>query len=174
MSRLVVLRGPSGSGKSTVARRLFELASAPTCLIDQDHYRFIFKPAGGGSRANAGTIHQMIQHNVLGALADGYDVILEGILSVPSYAGVLAALFEAHTSDNFVYFFDISVEETLRRHGSRKSAALTFDENDMREWYPAAGLCGHLLEQLIPETSTLDETVARIRRDTGIGARPDK
>ena len=173
MSRLVVLRGPSGSGKSTVARRLFEVASAPTCILDQDHYRFIFKPAGGGSRANGGTIHRMIEHNVLSALEDGYDVILEGILSVPSYTTVLEAFFAAHDeSETFVYYFDISLEETLRRHVSRKNASLTFDENDMRDWYSAAGPCGHSFEQLIPESSLLEETVARICRDTGIGAAP--
>lgn len=170
MSRLVVLRGPSGAGKSTVARRLFSAAAVPTCHIDQDHYRFIFRPAGGGSRANAGTIHRMIQHNVLSALDDGYDVILEGILSVPSYAEVLAAIFERHASDNFVYFFDITVEETLRRHAFRKSPSLTFGEDDMREWYSGAGPCGYPLEQMIAESSTLEETVARICRDTGIGS----
>lgn len=169
MSRLVVLRGPSGSGKSTVARELFDRAVVPTCLIDQDHYRFTFKPAGGGSRANAGTIHRMIQHNVLSALDDGYDVILEGILSVPSYAGVLAAIFEAHPSGNFVYYFDVSLEETLRRHAFRKTDALTFDEDDMREWYPGAGPCGFASERMIGETSTLAETVDRICSDAGIG-----
>jgi predicted kinase len=172
MSRLVVLRGPSGSGKSTVARQLFGLAAAPTCLIDQDHYRFIFKPAGGGSRANAGTIHRMIEHNVLSALEDGYDVILEGILSVPSYIGVLATIFEVHATENFVYYFDISLVETLRRHGFRKSASLTFDEDEMREWYPVAGPCGYPLEQLIADSSTIEETVSRICGDTGIGEAP--
>jgi predicted kinase len=165
-TRLIVLRGPSGSGKSTIARRLFELAKARTCLIEQDYYRFIFKPAGGGSQANAATIHRMIQHNVLAALADGYDVILEGILNVRSYGGVLDEIFAAHTSNNFLYYFDVSLPETLRRHTSRKTAEHTFTEEDMRDWYPAAHASHHDLERVIPESSTALETLSRILEET--------
>ena len=119
--RLIVVRGPSGSGKTTVARRLFERAVRRVCLIEQDHYRFIFRPAGGGSLPNSATIHRMIEHNVMAALADGFDVILEGILSVRSYGPVLDRLFSAGVSEHFLYSFDLSLDETLRRHRTRLS-----------------------------------------------------
>lgn len=45
-TKLIILRGPSGSGKSTVAKMLFDGAVRRTALIEQDHYRFIFKPPG--------------------------------------------------------------------------------------------------------------------------------
>ena len=165
-TRLIVLRGPSGSGKTTIARLLFERADAPTCLIEQDHYRFIFTPAGGGSQANAGTIHRMIQHNVLSALADGYDVILEGILNVRSYGEVLDEIVVAHPSNNFLYYFDVSLPETLRRHASRRTPEHTFTEDDMRDWYPAAHSSHHELERVIPESSTAAETLRRIIEET--------
>lgn len=119
-TKLIVLRGPSGSGKSTIAKRLFENAQKPVCLIEQDYYRFIFKPAGGGSKPNSSAIHKMIKENTLTALLNGYDVILEGILSVRSYSKVLDNMFEAHGGDNFMYYFDISFDETVRRHNVRK------------------------------------------------------
>ena len=160
--RLIVLRGPSGSGKSTVARHLFERAARRVCLIEQDHYRFIFRPAGGGSLPNSATIHRMIEQNVMTALTDGYDVILEGILSRRSYGLVLDRLFSAGVSENFLYSFDVSIEETLRRHRTRLKPDCGFTEDDMRDWYPHAHPWGHDLEQLIPESASLDDIVTRI------------
>jgi len=135
--KLIVLRGPSGSGKSTVAKIVFEGAKRKIALIDQDHYRFIFRPAGGGSKPNTDTIHKMILHNTLQALNDGYDVILEGILSVRSYGEVLEEMFRRHPTENYMFYFDISFEETVRRHKTRVCKS-EVGEADMHEWYPAA------------------------------------
>lgn len=162
--KLIVLRGPSGSGKSTVAKKLFEDAARQTCLIDQDHYRFIFKPPGGGGKPNSDTIHKMIKANTLTALGDGYDVILEGILSVKSYGKVLDEIFEIHPEENYMFYFDISFEETTRRHNIRKTAKHKFSENDMREWYPVAHRSNHKLEQIIPESFSIDETISFIKK----------
>jgi predicted kinase len=161
-TKLIVLRGPSGSGKSTTARALFERAKHKVAYIEQDHYRFSFKPVGGGSKRNSDTIHKMIKSDTLIALNDGYDVILEGILSVKSYAHVLDDIFVAHKGENYMYYFDISFKETLRRHNLRKTKAMQFTDKDMQEWYPAAHRSHHALEQIIPERFTLDETVAYI------------
>ena len=85
-SKLIILRGPSASGKSTVATELFKKATRNTCLIEQDYYRFMFRPRDHGSKQNSATMHKMITNNVLTALSDGYDVIAEGIFSTKSYA----------------------------------------------------------------------------------------
>jgi adenylate kinase family enzyme len=160
-TKLIVLRGPSGSGKSTTAKILFEKAKHRVALIDQDHYRFIFKPAGGGSKPNSDTIHKMIKGDVLIALSDGYDVILEGILSVKSYAQLLDKIFTTHTGENYMYYFDISFEETVKRHRTKPNAD-EWTEEDMKEWYPTAHRSNHVLEQIIPESHSLDETVSYI------------
>ena len=74
----------------------------------------------------------MIKDDTLLALNDGYDVILEGILSVKSYSKVLEEIFEAHPDNNFMYYFDISFEETLRRHATRKTTRGSgFGEEDI-------------------------------------------
>ena len=167
--KLIILRGPSGSGKSTVSKILFEKATNKVALIEQDHYRFIFKPAGGGSRANSDTIHKMIKNDTLIALRDGYDVILEGILSVKSYDRVLEEIFISHPSNNFMYYFDISFAETVRRHATRTiTRGNSFGEEDMREWYPVAHKSDHPLERVIPESSSIDDTVNKILSDTGL------
>lgn len=82
--KLIVLRGPAGSGKSTTAKLLLNNATRKTCLIEQDYYRFIFRPYANGSKANSAAIHSMIKSNMLIALNEGYDVIVEGILKTKS------------------------------------------------------------------------------------------
>jgi len=84
-NKFIILRGPSASGKTTIAKELFKKTKGKTVLIQQDYYRFIFKPAEGGSKPNSDVIYRMIEHNTALALQSGYNVILEGILSVKSY-----------------------------------------------------------------------------------------
>lgn len=166
-SKLIILRGPSGSGKSTISKILFEKANNKIALIEQDHYRFIFKPAGGGSKPNADTIHKMIKSDTLITLEDGYDVILEGILGVKSYSEVLEEIFTVHPKNNFIYYFDISFEETIRRHATRKiTRGKGFGEDDMREWYPASHKSNHTLERIIPESFSAEDTVNKILSET--------
>jgi len=165
-NRLLILRGPSGSGKTTVAKRLFKIAKRKTALIEQDYYRFIFNPAGGGSKPNSDVIHQMIEHNTIVALQSGYDVILEGILSVKSYAQVIDRIISSHLGSCYIFYFDISFEETIKRH-STKEGSYRYGENERREWYPAAHKSGHRLENLIPEAFTVDQTVKHILNVSG-------
>lgn len=166
-SRLIVLRGPSGSGKSTVAKRLFRKAEKRIALIEQDHYRFIFNPAGGGSKPNSDTIHKMITSNVILALKDGYDVILEGILNANSYKKVFDVLIEEHPNNNFIFYFDISFKETIKRHRT-KSNQHEWKESDMREWYKPKDHLGYEFEDTISEDSSIDETVATIKEKARI------
>ena len=165
-TKFIILRGPSGSGKSTVSKLLFESASNKIALIEQDYYRFVFKPAGGGSKPNSDAIHEMIKQNVITALNHGYDVILEGILSVKSYNEILDSIFSVHPQSNFMYYFDISFEETIRRHGTRPDKMQEFSAEDMREWYPASHRSNHTLENIIPESYTVDDTLKKILTDT--------
>lgn len=109
----------------------------------------------------------MIESNVLTALEDGYDVILEGILSVKSYSEVLERIFTKHPDDNHMYYFDISFDETVRRHATREKVG-DFGEEDMREWYPAAHKSDHKLERIIPESFSLQETVDFIVRTSSL------
>ncbi len=181
-SKLIILRGPSGSGKTTTAKMLFDGAKRRTVLIEQDYYRFIFNPPGGGKKPNSDTIHKMIKNDVLIALEDDYNVILEGILSVRAYSEVLEDIFSLHTEENYIFYFDISFEETLKRHIERQQATpksksnskllvqdikrserlQEFGEAEMREWYSAAHKSNHRFEKIIPENFSQDETIEYI------------
>jgi len=168
-NRFVMLRGPSGSGKTTVARRLFDMAKKKTVMVQQDHYRFIFKPNGGGSKPNSEVIHQMIEHNCRCALQAGYDVILEGILSVQSYSNVLDAIIVDHAGPSYMFYFNVSLEETMRRHMTRKEYG-DFTPEDMREWYSSAHRSNHELERLVPESFSVEDTLEFICKETGFAS----
>lgn len=67
------------------------------------------------------------------------------------------------------YIFDISFEETVRRHATRKiTRGSGFDKEDMRQWYPASCISDNFSEQIICESSSIDDTVAKILSDTGL------
>lgn len=182
-TKLIILRGPSGSGKTTTAEKLFDGAKRRTVLMEQDYYRFIFNPPGGGKKPNSDTIHKMIKHDVLVALEDGYDVIMEGILSVRAYGEVLESIFSRHPNENYIFYFDISFDETQKRHQLRQAAGqahkkarglvqdekrhrrlLAFGAEDMREWYPAAHRSNHRFEHIIPESFSQAETLSFIKK----------
>ncbi|MCP4749602.1 MAG: kinase [Proteobacteria bacterium] len=162
-NRFIIIRGPSGAGKSTAAHELFNQSTERTVIIHQDYYRFIFKPAGAGSMPNSEVIHKMIEHNSMAALDGGYDVILEGILSVKSYENILNRIIAAHKGPSFMFYLDVSFEETAKRHQAREDkSSVTVD--DMRIWYDGAHKSNHRLEQLIPESYTVGETVKSIQK----------
>lgn len=165
-TKLIILRGPSGAGKSTVAKDLFKAAARPTAYIEQDHYRFMFQPPGG-QEGEVKTIHEIILQTALTALRDGYDVILEGILNRPSYHEVFEVLVRAHPDNNYAFYFDVSFDETIRRHRLRKTTNL-FTEEDMRGWYRDKDVLGYDFERIISEESTATQTVAMIREITDI------
>jgi len=164
-SKLIILRGPSGAGKSTVAKKLFKQCKKPTLLIEQDYYRFIFKPAGG--KVNSKTIHKMIKENVLTGLSDGYDVILEGIFNVKSYKVTFSELFDIHPKNNFIFYFDISFKETIKRHRTKPNKD-DWSETDMVDWYHPNDHLGYEFEETISEDSSVDQTVTRIKTVTKI------
>ena len=60
----------------------------------------------------------------------------------------------------FIYL-DVSLEETFRRHAARPQAA-EFRPDDMRNWYRPRDLLASVREHVIPETSTLEQTIDTI------------
>ena len=169
MSKLIILRGPSGSGKSTVAKLLFEKVQGRVALIEQDYYRFMFKPAGDGGKLHSTTTHQMIKSDVLIALENGYDVILEGILGEKSYSKVFEDIFAKHPEENYIYYFDISIEETIRRHKTRTVRDPGFTPEDMKSWFPAAHRSNHKFEKVIPEESSARDSAEFIVQTSALG-----
>ncbi len=159
--QLIILRGNSGSGKSSVARALRERMGYGTAIVEQDYIRRTLLREH--DRPNQPNI-ELIRLNVEFALSHGYDVILEGILPEKHYGEMLRTLVSDHNGKSLVYYFDISLEETFRRHWTKPNSQ-DFGEEKMRSWYVDKDVLGISGEKIIPENSEFDDTVATILED---------
>ena len=160
--RLIVLRGNSGSGKTSVALELREAYGRGIAWVSQDTIRRTilrdFDHAGG---RNIGLIDQIVRYS----LARGYHVVLDGIMDTRRYEPMLAGLRRDHTGPSFFYYLDASLEETLRRHDTRIQRT-EFGAEDMRRWYRPRDLLTTIPERVIPQSSTLAQTVSVILADS--------
>lgn len=157
---LVVLRGSSGSGKSTVARLLQEELGPPTAVLQQDHFRrVIYREREQESLLHADLLEAAARH----CLGRGHNVVMDGIFNAPRYAPMLqrvAGLVE----DARFYAFDLTFEETARRHGARPEAD-EFTVDRMATWYRGWQPLPFVNEQRITESETESDIVERIIRN---------
>jgi predicted kinase len=159
---LIVLRGNSGSGKSTVASAIREAYGRGLAWVPQDLIRRVIlreKDRPGG--VNIGLIDHVARYT----LDHGYHVVLDGIFHADRYEPMLARLGRDHLGATRFYYLDVSLEETVRRHATRPQAA-EFTADDMRSWYRPRDLLTGIRERVIPQASTLRETVDCILAET--------
>lgn len=164
-SKLIVLRGNSGSGKSTVAKEIREQSGKPNkiALIEQDYLRrIVLKEKETEGINNIGLIKAVTEY----ALSHGYDVILEGIFYSGRYASMIKTLLRK-TPNHFVYYMNVSLQETLNRHKTKPNSH-EFGESELRSWYKEKDLLKVKSEAIVEESSSLQETIKRILKDTGI------
>ncbi|MFC6022239.1 kinase [Plantactinospora solaniradicis] len=112
---------------------------------------------------DGGLAPELISQTARLALRHGYHVVLEGILVSHRYGAMISALRRDHQGDTHVFYLDVTLEETLRRHTLRPQAS-EFTAEDMRGWYLHRDLLGLPGEMVIPQRSSLDETVLLIER----------
>jgi shikimate kinase len=163
MNKLIVLRGPSGAGKSTVAKALMEQTSRPVVLVDLDQYRFSFV---NPPKKDHGLEYEMSASDVRIGLKLGFDVIFDGNFSADAEDPFLKKLFADHSEENYIFYLDASLQTTLERHKTKTNPRI--DTNKMEEVYKYASPTSHEREVIIPEESTLQQTVTTIRRIAGI------
>lgn len=157
-TRLAIVRGNSGSGKSSVALAVRSHLGRTCAVVAQDVVRrTILKERDVPGGVNIGLLSTVARY----ALDNGFHVIVEGILHAERYGDMLADLVADHRGRTGVYYLGVSFEESLRRHATRPQAA-EFGPEHMREWYCERDLLGLDGEQLVPPTSSLQDTVGRI------------
>ncbi|MCX4766886.1 kinase [Streptomyces sp. NBC_01275] len=168
-TRLVVLRGNSASGKSSVAAALRERFGRGLALVAQDNLRrVVLRERDRPGAANIGLIDTVARY----ALGAGYHVVLEGILYADRYGDMLARLRAEHRGATHGYYLHVPFGETVARHAT-KPIASEVDETDLRDWYRELDLLPGGAETVIGADSSLEETVARILRETGLADLPE-
>ena len=156
--KLIVLRGPSGSGKSSAATLLRSYFDKPTALVGQDHLRRIILKEKDIPNGNN---HDLIKQVVFFALDRGYNVILEGIFDAERYEHMFEEILEQHPDDNYFFYFDVSLGETLRRHQTKPNKD-DFGEKEIRQWFKEKDFLKCVDEVTIPELDSLEAVVERI------------
>ncbi|MEV1004902.1 kinase [Nonomuraea sp. NPDC050202] len=161
---LVILRGNSASGKTTIAKAVqARLGRGVVARIGQDQLRRdILKEWD----VPGGIAPDFICHMASYLLDKMPVVLVEGIMASARYKAALQRLIDQHPGRALVYWLDVEFAETLHRHATRPQAA-EFTPEDMAGWYVQDDWLGLPGEALIPQESSLEETIQRICRDIG-------
>lgn len=162
-TKLIVIRGNSGSGKSSLASELRLRYGRGCALVEQDYLRRIVLRERDQP---GGLAPKLIDQTVRLALDYGYHVVLEGILARARYGDMIKDLLTDRRGAGFVFYLDVSLDETLRRHSTRPKAS-EFTCDDMRGWYLPKDLLGIDGEHVIPEASSFEASLAFIARTAG-------
>lgn len=130
-SKLIIIRGNSGSGKTTTAKELQNYLGHGTLLVSQDVVRReMLKVHDREGNLSIDLIRQIAEY--------GKDkcefVIVEGILYKSRYGEMLKNLMQFYNQHTYTYYFDLSFEETVKRHNSR-SKKMEFGEESLRTWW---------------------------------------
>ncbi|MCL5016077.1 MAG: AAA family ATPase [Patescibacteria group bacterium] len=172
MTKLIIIRGPSAAGKSTVAKTLMSRTKRPTLLVDLDYYRFAFV---NPPERDHNLEYELSGNDIITALELGFDVIFEGNFKAGENDPFLKKLFDAHKEENYLFYLDASLDETLKRHKTKTPYSPTIpilSEDRVRELYQFASPIGRENEIIIPEYSTLEQTVDKIMEVAGIKTQP--
>lgn len=160
---LVVLRGNSASGKSTIAAALQRQFGRGTANVGQDHFRRVVLREHDVPR---GDNIDFIAHTVRYCTSIGYNVIVEGIFLAEHYRDMLREVIAEHPGPTHVFYLDVSLEETLRRHRTRPLAA-ELPSGVVRSWYVPSDTLGVPGEIVLDGSADLETTVEEIRSRIG-------
>lgn len=128
-TKLIIIRGNSGSGKTTIANGLQKLLNS-SCLISQDVIRReMLNVRDTPNNIAIGLIKEI----ALYSRGKVNYIILEGILFSKIYKEMIASLLECFTDDYYAFYFDLPLEETLRRHEMKGDNS--FGEIEIRRWW---------------------------------------
>ncbi|WP_245791764.1 M15 family metallopeptidase [Actinacidiphila rubida] len=166
-TRLVVIRGNSASGKSSVAQGLRDHYGRGVAIVGQDVIRRnVLREHDTTGGANIALLARIARH----ALDAGFHVVLEGILYADRYSHMITTLVRDHRGVSRCYYLDVPLEATLVRHASKADATYLTQVTDdhLASWYRELDLLPGSLETEIPADSTLQDTIARIVRETGL------
>jgi hypothetical protein len=161
-TRLVVIRGNSGSGKSSVAAAISAARPDRTvAIVGQDLLRRDVLGTGDDTDGHATGLVELTTRYLLDR---GFDVVLEGILNAHWYSDVLRRLVDDHRGTTRCYLYDLSFDETVRRHAT-KPVADVFGERELRTWWRGCQPVVGLPESRVTDGNSLDETVSRVIAD---------
>ena len=158
MQELIILRGNSGSGKTTVAKELQKRFGKNTMLISQDVIRRDMLSVNDGENTLA--IPLMKELLVYGSKYSNV-VIMEGIMYADWYKPLFDLAIQLYDTRVHAYYFDLTFEETLKRHQTRPKSD-EFGEEEMRKWWREKDFSNVLKEVCITSEKDVESIVSDI------------
>lgn len=130
-SKLIIIRGNSGSGKITTAKNLQNYLGQGTLLVSQDVVRReMLKVHDREGNLSIDLIRKIAEYGI-----DKCEfIIVEGILYKRRYGEMLNNLIQFYNQNAYIYYFDLTFEETVRRHNS-SSKKDEFGEDSLLAWW---------------------------------------
>ena len=154
-SKLIIIRGNSGSGKTTTAKILQNRLGSGTLLVSQDTVRRdMLNVRDKKGNLSMDLIRQITEYGK----GKCEFVILEGILSKHRYGVMLHNLIDFYKGKAYTYYFDVSFEETVKRHNSR-SKKTEFGEDSLRAWWNPKDYLGVDREVLLTNGMSQDDVM---------------
>ena len=162
MAVVILIRGNSGSGKSVVARELHSILGQGNLLISKDNVRR--EMLNVKDRPNNLAI-SLIENILSYGISNCDYVILEGILAENKY-GIMLRNSLKQADKVLAYYYDLSFEETLKRHESK--GVTDFGEMEMKSWFTPKDFIGLENEKAIKEDVSKDKMIRNILEDLGL------
>lgn len=161
MAKLIIIRGNSGSGKTSAARSLQKKLGRNTLIISQDVIRreMLWVDDGKDTMAMP-LLTTLLQYG----REHCSHVILEGILKAAWYRPLFETAVQEFGSEIYAYYYDLSFEETLKRHET-KPKRFEFGEEEMRRWWNEKDYIGFIPEKRFTRETSLEDAVDRIYED---------
>lgn len=161
MRKLVIIRGNSGSGKSCLARQLQREIGRNTLVIPQDTVRREMLWARDGPDTAALPLLSELLHY---GYAHSEVTILEGILYAEWYRPLFQDAVNLFGKNIFAYYYDLTFEETLRRHETKPNR-FDFGEADMRRWWKEKDYIRFIPERIFGADVPLETAVRQVLSD---------
>lgn len=161
MAKLVIIRGNSGSGKSSLTKKLQTHYGRGTLLISQDAVR--------RDMLKEKVEPENLSIDLTETLARfGYDndllVLVEGFYETDIYGQMLEQLRNLFGSQTLVYYYDLTFEETVRRHQTRAKQE-EFTPADMKRWWKDRDFLGWEEEAFFTDEDSLETAFQQIVHD---------
>lgn len=158
MGKLIILRGNSGSGKTTIAKELQNRFGRNTMIISQDMVRREMLKVKDGENTQA---IPLMKELLIYGNKHSEVVILEGIMYADWYKSLFELAVRLYGSNIYAYYFDLSFEETLKRHQTKPNCH-EFGEEAMRRWWREKDYSDILNEVSITAEKSMESIVNNI------------
>ena len=155
MPKLIILRGNSGSGKTTVSKELQKRFGRNTMLISHDIIRLQIL------NAKVSEALPLITELLKYGRQHSDITVLEGILPTETYKLLFETAVKEYGAEIYVFYYDLSFEETLPRHNTKPNRE-DFGETEMRRWWKEKDYIGSIPERTITENMSISDTADMI------------